>query len=392
MQNKELPLVSIITPSYNQGQYIEETIKSVLSQDYPNIEYIVMDGGSTDNTLNILRKYSNRIKWISEPDNGQSDAINKGFKMSRGEIIAWLNSDDTYCPGAIKGGVESFIKNSDIAMTYGDGYEVDDRCNVIIKFPYSQKFDFWKLIYVLDYILQPTVFMKRKAVFEVGLLDTSMSWCFDWDLWIKLGKKHRILYVPKLVANARVYSTTKTSSGGFGRFREIVQVMRKHGKKKFPPGFFVYGADTLKSVAKERLPLLYCLIPKDQLLGLRFLFSKTIYTGQGVSQDNWITKRAYFTVPVQGGDTLVIKGMVPFLDEMLPLKVEIEINKKEKKVVTIEEKGLFCIKYKLKSSKKDLIDIIVRSNKAFKPCNNVINNDKRKISFLLKDIYVKKAG
>lgn len=115
------PLVSIITPSYNQGKFIEETIQSVLNQDYPNIEYIVIDGGSTDNTIDILKKYEGRLRWISEPDKGQSDAINKGFAMARGSMMAWLNSDDTYLPGTVNKVVDIFCSQTDIGLNIWEG-------------------------------------------------------------------------------------------------------------------------------------------------------------------------------------------------------------------------------------------------------------------------------
>lgn len=121
------PLVSIVTPSYNQGRYIEKTIRSVLNQDYPDLEYIVVDGGSTDHTLDILRKYEGRIRWVSERDGGQSEAVNKGFRMSRGEILGWLNSDDTYCPGAVRQAVTFLMEHPSVAMVYGDGYEIDEQ-------------------------------------------------------------------------------------------------------------------------------------------------------------------------------------------------------------------------------------------------------------------------
>ena len=119
------PLVSIVTPSYNHGRYIEETIQSVLNQDYPNLEYLVIDGGSSDNTVEILKKYEGRLTWISEKDRGQADAINKGFRMANGEILAWLNSDDTYLPGAVQHSVRYLEAHSEVAMLYGEGYHID---------------------------------------------------------------------------------------------------------------------------------------------------------------------------------------------------------------------------------------------------------------------------
>ena len=121
------PLVTIITPSYNQGRFIRETIESVLNQDYENIEYIIVDGQSTDETLKIIKQYNGKLSYISEKDNGQSDAINKGFKMAHGEIVAWLNSDDVYEPGCIKRAVREFEKNSRLGLIYGDGYILDEQ-------------------------------------------------------------------------------------------------------------------------------------------------------------------------------------------------------------------------------------------------------------------------
>ena len=127
------PKVSIITPSYNQGQFIEETILSAKNQDYPNIEHIVIDGNSTDSTLDILHKYDNDIIWISEPDRGQSDALNKGFRIATGEIIGWLNSDDIYLPGAVKKAVDALMNNPKFDIVYGDYLIIDENSKVLLK-------------------------------------------------------------------------------------------------------------------------------------------------------------------------------------------------------------------------------------------------------------------
>jgi len=284
------PLVSIVTPSFNQSLYIEETIKSVFTQDYPRIEYIIIDGGSIDNTLEIVKKYEDRIHWISEPDDGQADAVNKGFRMSQGEIVAWLNSDDTYCPGAIKTAVDYLLQHSDVCMIYGDGYEIDERGMVIRKFPYTQRFDLNKLIYVSDYILQPTVFMRKKSLCELDLLDTSLTWCMDWDLWIRFGKRYKVAYIPFFFGNSRIHSNTKTALGGFRRLQEIAYVMRKHGNKRFPPGLLMYGYDTLVTVIRTRFPLLYNLGLKYLLHLLKYFGRKVIYRSQDAFRDTWVAK------------------------------------------------------------------------------------------------------
>ena len=129
------PLVTVVTPSFNQGRFIRETIESVLSQDYPNLEYMVIDGGSTDDTLSILKSYQDRFAWVSEPDRGQAHAINKGWRCAKGEILAWLNSDDIYQPGAIRTAVEYFIHNQQVGMVYGEAYHVDESGQPIDRYP-----------------------------------------------------------------------------------------------------------------------------------------------------------------------------------------------------------------------------------------------------------------
>ncbi|PTL36668.1 hypothetical protein CLG94_03015 [Candidatus Methylomirabilis limnetica] len=296
------PLVSIVTPSYNQGRFIEETILSVLTQDYPNIEYIVIDGASTDNTLDILKKYEGRLTWISEPDLGQSHAINKGFRMAKGEILAWLNSDDTYLPGAIGKVVQHFQANPAAMMVYGEGYLIDEHSRIKQRFPYTEEFNLWKLIYLWDNILQQTAFFRGQIFDHIDLLDENLHYGMDWDLWIRIGKKFRVDYIPEYLGNLREYSEAKTFSGGTTRFNELVSLMRRHGTMRFPPAYFTYGFGTYNRTMFGRLAHQYphayrFLFSMPRLLGQRVcsLITRYLVThSQGYYSDGWATPKAHF--------------------------------------------------------------------------------------------------
>lgn len=181
------PKVSIVTPSYNQGNFIEETIRSVLLQGYPNLEYIIIDGGSSDGSVEIIRKYEKWLRhWISEPDQGQSDAIAKGFKVADGEIIAWLNSDDYYHPKAVQKAVEVF-QHMFVELIYGH-CDILDRLGNFVERSHAPEFDYARLR-VVDFIWQPATFIRRSAYNNVGGIDISLHWVMDWDLWLRIGQK-----------------------------------------------------------------------------------------------------------------------------------------------------------------------------------------------------------
>jgi glycosyltransferase involved in cell wall biosynthesis len=182
-----LPLVSIITPSLNQGRFIRKTIESVLSQDYPRLEHLVMDGGSTDETLDILRSYGDRITWRSGPDGGQAAAVNSGVRLAKGEILGWLNSDDTYQPGAVTAAVEHLIAHPETAVVYGNAYFIDEH-NVVFGAHPTEDFDLNRLAET-TLICQPTAFIRRSAIEAVGMLDTTLHYCMDYDLFIRLGRR-----------------------------------------------------------------------------------------------------------------------------------------------------------------------------------------------------------
>jgi glycosyltransferase involved in cell wall biosynthesis len=236
MTMQELPLVSIVTPSYNQGRFIEETILSVLNQDYPRIEYIVMDGGSTDETLDILRTYESRLAWSSEKDKGQSDAINKGLRLAKGEILAYLNSDDTYLPGAITRAVRYLtVENPDSAFVYGQGYYTTADGAIIKKY-HTEAFNFQHLAENC-YICQPATFWKRDVIEKIGLFDEDLHYAMDYEYWIRIAKHYGTLgYMKEYLANARTYPETKTMSKQLEASEEILNLLKKHyGGGNIPP-------------------------------------------------------------------------------------------------------------------------------------------------------------
>ena len=207
---QDMPKISIVTPSYNQAQFLERTIISVLNQNYPNLEYIIIDGGSTDGSVDIIREYEKYLAyWVSEPDEGQSHALNKGFAISTGDILAWLNSDDMYLPGAFFAAADTSRKHPDAALVYGDYIKVDadDRCFALKRQP---SFDYHACLHSYIIVIQPASFFSRQAFFEVGGIEPSFNYAMDYDLIIRLAQYGNCIHFSKYLAAFRYHSTSKT--------------------------------------------------------------------------------------------------------------------------------------------------------------------------------------
>lgn len=208
----EQPLVSIITPSYNQGEFLEETIQSVLTQDYPRVEYWIIDGGSNDGSLEIIQNYADRITgWLFEPDNGQADAINKGFGKVRGDIVTWINSDDVYRPQAIKRAVRVLESHPEVGLVYSDVDSIDVDGDLFNRMQY----DHWQLVDLMKFKIlgQPSVFFRRSALEKAGYLDATYHYLLDHHLWLRMALHTSLRYVPGEVwSAARMHAGAKNVS------------------------------------------------------------------------------------------------------------------------------------------------------------------------------------
>lgn len=210
-ENFSWPKISIITPSYNQAKYIEETIRSVILQDYPNIEYIIVDGGSTDGSLEIIKKYERWLTyWISEPDKGQAAAINKGFHVASGDIVAWINSDDTYNPNVLRKVALFFHSNADVDFVYGNVRIIDEDSHEQEVLTPNDINDISNAgFYVIH---QPSCFWKRHTFQRAGYLNEEMHYIFDMEFWLRLHEYYKFSMTHEIYSNARFHSETKTAN------------------------------------------------------------------------------------------------------------------------------------------------------------------------------------
>ncbi|MDX1384297.1 MAG: glycosyltransferase [Thermoanaerobaculia bacterium] len=225
------PVISIVTPSFEQAQYLERTLCSVLEQDYPHVEHLVLDGGSEDGSVEILeryrRAYPDRLDFVSEPDRGQADAVNRGLDRSRGDIVGWLNSDDTLAPGALAAVAEAFAERAEADVVYGRARYVGADDEDLGPYPVRTSFD-WEALAHDCYLCQPAVFLSRRVVDEGYRLDESLECSHDYDLWIRLGRSFGVSFLDRHLANSRMYPGNKTQRLRERVFDETFAIVKRH--------------------------------------------------------------------------------------------------------------------------------------------------------------------
>ncbi len=219
--------ISIVTPSFNQGEFVEQTIRSVMEQDYSDVEHIVVDGGSTDRTLSVLSRYPH-LKWKSEKDTGQSNAINKGFQRSTGQILAWINSDDYYETNIFRVLVEYFESHPDCMFLYGDITYVG-KDGTFLKRTSGDVMNYENLVRSPDIVRQPSCFWRRALLDEIGGIDESLHIVMDFDFFLRAAKHYKFHYLSKNLSFYRSYAENKTGTARIRQTYEIYKIFRKRG-------------------------------------------------------------------------------------------------------------------------------------------------------------------
>ncbi|MEM7583936.1 MAG: glycosyltransferase family 2 protein [Acidobacteriota bacterium] len=358
----DAPKVSVVTPSFNQGRFIRQAIDSVQAQTYPHIEHVVVDGGSTDETLEILRSYGDRINWSSRPDAGQSDAINRGFAATRGEILAWLNTDDVYPrPDAVERAVDELVRHPQTGLVFGRGVILDESGAETGPFVELEPFNLWRLLYMLDTILQPATFFRRSAFEAVGGLDLELHYAMDWDLWLRLVAHAEVRFIDHVLGGSREYGDTKTATGGWRRIRELGRLMRHHTGRRWTPGVRLYALDTLRLQLRAQLPALAGRI--DSLIAFA---SRRILEGVPVHADGWLGPRSHLVVP-RRWPAFQVEFEVHRLPKQGPLVIELKAEGRRVGCFEAEQPGVVAYRCELPPvSAGPFVRIDVQANVAFR--------------------------
>ncbi len=370
------PKVFVVTPSFNQGRFLRETIDSVLRQDYPNLEYFVADGGSSDDSVEILRSYGDRVEWASGPDGGQSAAIAKAWGQSDAEIVAWLNSDDTYLEGAVSAAVDYLLTHPEMAMVYGRAWYTDAQGHRLEPYP-TKPFDRAALAGEC-FICQPAAFVRREVFRVIALPDPSLRYCMDYDLWIRLSRYFRVGYFDRFLATSRLHPDTKTLGQRSGVFREIMEVARRHYSfvhRSWALGYVYYRWTRLAG----RLWFLPMPI-RRRLFGLIANRMQARLEGSPY-EDGWVGRRTLVTVAPDETGRVTFDCESPFWPFRRRLRIRISCDGRLLATHSTRGPGRFTLTFQLPPEVERQPTVLLEANRSFVPFRYGISTDQRALSF-----------
>lgn len=278
--------LSVVTPSFNQGRFIRRTIESVLGQGVP-VEYVIMDGGSCDETADVAKAYEGRLHFVSERDKGQTDALNKGIAVTHGDIIGWLNSDDVYAPGALAAVLDHFAAHPECDVVYGMADHIDEHDGFIEEYP-TRPFDLDRLEDAC-FICQPALFFRRKVIERIGLPDVNLRYCMDYEYWLRLGLcGARFCYIERKLAGSRFYPDTKTLGQRLAVHAEINDMMADT-LGRVPDKWLCNWAHAL---VRDKLGLHSGGKPATALIAAATL-GASLWWNKGISKELWSTVKGW---------------------------------------------------------------------------------------------------
>jgi ADP-heptose:LPS heptosyltransferase/glycosyltransferase involved in cell wall biosynthesis len=370
------PKVLVVTPSFNQGQFLRETIESVLNQSYEHVEYVVADGGSTDESVAILRSYGDRVRWKSGPDEGQAAVINEAWRQSDADIVAWLNSDDTYLPDAIATAVDHLVTHRDTAMVYGQAWSIDADNHRLE--PYRTKPFDRDVLAGECFICQPAAFVRRSALDVVEPPDPSLRYGMDYDLWIRLSECFRVDYVERFLANSRVHPATKTLSQTDAMLREIVGVVQRHYGVVHRNWRFEHARHAwLRTIG--RVPLIPLRI-QEQMLALTEEYLHGDQVGLPY-EDWWVGRRT--AVTVDSGERGRVHLDCECTPHLSPLRVTVSLGEELLAVHEASQPGRFDLTFELPAHAQPRARVVLSTDRSFIPVVRGLNSDPRALSFRL---------
>lgn len=396
IQVEQWPAIGIVTPTFRMGRFLEETVQSVLGQKYPHVEYVVMDGGSRDETVQILNKYEGRIRWSSEADRGQGHAINKGFRELTGPIFGYLNADDTYLPNAFEAVAKAFRRRPDAGLIYGEGWHVSESGQNLEPYK-TQAFDH-ELLNSRCFICQPAAFVSRKAFETVGMIDENLHFALDYDLWIRIGREFHAYKLDDYLATSRMYGANKTLSARRKVYEEIFEIARRH--YKYVPHEWVQGycchlldgrdqffARSRPSAASHLLSLV-----KGMMLnpGRRKRYFADWKQGCGIGSDfsgrwddGWISESYRSRREIGAADTLVrVAGR--HSAPILPLKLRLQLDGCELDARTLTATGPFTLEAPVPpTSRGKQCEFVIHADRTWRPMRG---GDYRRLSCIIDQV------